>query len=184
MATRRRGSLHPPFVSRREGNAKGKMKIGMALTRRRQPRKAVGTQILCKRTRARARARERTFLLIFDLGRVSRAELSHDHVHTHTRSRPTRASVCIYVRGNWLSTLPGATTVRRVLPDSSECGLRIVIALYPIPFRSIGGSPRVPRLTHSLPPPPSRYFSILPVLLDSPFLSLSLTPLGDRLARL
>lgn len=48
------------------------MKIGMALTRRRQPRKAVGTQILCKRTRSRARARERTFLLIFDLGRVSR----------------------------------------------------------------------------------------------------------------
>jgi len=33
---------------------RGRMKIGMALTRRRQPRKAVGTQILCKRTRSRA----------------------------------------------------------------------------------------------------------------------------------
>lgn len=54
------------------------MKMGMALTRRRQPRKAVGTQILCKRTRARSR--ERTFLLIFDLGRIARVELSRPRI--------------------------------------------------------------------------------------------------------
>lgn len=92
------------------------MKIGMALTRRRQPRKAVGTQILCKRTRSRARARERTFLLIFDLGRVSRVELSrgYDHVYACT--------IGVYVRGNWLSTLPGATTVRRANQTAGNVG--------------------------------------------------------------
>jgi len=99
------------------------MKIGMALTRRRQPRKAVGTQILCKRTRARACARpRRTFLLVFDLGRVSRVELSRAH---------DRAPICIgvYVRGNWLSTLPAVQQPYGAQPDSWECGLRIVIAL-------------------------------------------------------
>lgn len=51
----RRGSATSftlPVREEGEGNAKREMKIGMALTRRRQPRKAVGTQILCKRTRA------------------------------------------------------------------------------------------------------------------------------------
>lgn len=95
---------------------RGKMKIGMALTRRRQPRKAVGTQILCKRTRTPARARERIFLLIFDLGRVSRVELprGYDHVYACT--------IGVYVRGNWLSTLPGATTVRRANQTAGNVG--------------------------------------------------------------
>lgn len=117
------------------------MKIGMALTRRRQPRKAVGTQILCKRTRARSR---RTFLLIFDLGRESRVELSRAH---------DRAPICIlytigvYVRGNWLSTLPGVQQPYGAQPDSWECGLRIVIARYPIP--SLTAALRAPRFLAS-----------------------------------
>lgn len=48
----RRGSATSFTPRSRGGNAKREMKIGMALTRRRQPRKAVGTRILCKRTRA------------------------------------------------------------------------------------------------------------------------------------
>jgi len=80
---------------------RGERKIGMALTRRRQPPKAVGTQILCKRTRARARA-PRTFLLIFDLGPGMIAGLAAELSHAHGHVYYLRASR-LYARGNWLS---------------------------------------------------------------------------------
>jgi len=64
----------PPSLTEEEIR-RGKMKIGMALTRRRQPRKAVGTQILCKRTRSRAH--EGTHLLAYIRSRTSIARRSY-----------------------------------------------------------------------------------------------------------
>lgn len=116
-ATRRRGS-HSRL---REGNAKGKMKIGMTLTRRRQPRKAVGTQILCKRTRARARACARTHLLAYIRSRTYRASSYRAHDHVYAPASMYTSAVIGY-RLYRVQQPYGAQ------PDSWECGLRIVIA--------------------------------------------------------
>lgn len=100
----RRRESATSFTPEEEGNVKREMKIGMALTRRRQPRKAVGTQILCKRTRA---------------GNASSClySISDEYRASSYRARTTTYvyvyAIGVYARGNWLSTLPGATTVRR-----------------------------------------------------------------------
>lgn len=150
--------------------------MGMALTRRRQPRKAVGTQILCKRTRSR----ERTFLLIFDLGRIARRVIAaRGHVYV---------SASVYTsRGNWLSTLPGATTVRRA---TRQLGMWVTyrnralsnpIPLYrtPPPSTAFHHRDRVPHfLPACLPPFFSPFFGPCYAFRSSPFCSsLLLLPL-------
>lgn len=88
----------------------------MALTRRRQPRKAVGTQILCKRTRSRAR--ENAPSCLYSISDEYRAS----SYRADTTTNVYACTVGVYVRGNWLSTLPGATTVRRANQTAGNVG--------------------------------------------------------------
>lgn len=66
----------------------------MALTRRRQPRKAVGTQILCKRTRspARGRARENASSCLYSISDEYRASSYRADTTTYMHA----PSVCTF----------------------------------------------------------------------------------------
>lgn len=90
------------------------MKIGMALTRRRQPRKAVGTQILCKRTRAG------THLLAYIPSRTSiaRRVIARARPHMYMCMPSVYTLAVIGYRLYRVQQPYGAQ------PDSWECGLR------------------------------------------------------------